>query len=84
MRWKVAVQEYDFDVAYIEGRKNVIADGFSRLCPRDLDAELEQPSRTIAMFLESYPLEEKAMDASMALLQGKELRELPTVGTQPV
>ena len=42
--------------------KNVIADGFSRLCPQDLDADLEQPIRTIAMFLDSYPLEEIAID----------------------
>ena len=83
MRWKVAVQEYDFDVAYIEGRKNVIADGFSRLCPRDLDAELEQPSRTIAMFLESYPLEEKAIDTALFILQGQEIREPPVIRVEP-
>jgi len=83
MRWKVAVQEYDFDVAYIEGHKNVIADGFSRLCPKDLDAELEQPIRSIAMFLESYPLEEKAIDTALFLMQGKEVRDIPVIHIQP-
>jgi hypothetical protein len=83
MRWKVAVQEYDFDVAYIEGHKNVIADGFSRLCPKDLDAELEQPDRTIAMFMESYPLEEKAIDSALFLLQDKELKDIPVIHIHP-
>ena len=32
-RWKIAIQEYDFDLEYIEGEKNVVADGFSRLLP---------------------------------------------------
>ena len=61
-RWRIAVQEYDFDVAFIEGVKNVIADGFSRLCPEDLEVDLEQPIQTIAMFLDSYPQEEVAID----------------------
>jgi hypothetical protein len=83
MRWKVAVQEYNFDVAYIEGHKNVIADGFSRLCPRNLDEDEEQPIRTIAMFLESYPLEEQAIDTSLFVLQGKELKEPPSIFIRP-
>jgi transposase InsO family protein len=32
-RWKIAIQEYDFDIEYIPGDKNVVADGFSRLLP---------------------------------------------------
>ena len=83
MRWKVAVQEYNFEVAYIEGHKNVIADGFSRLCPKDLDAELEPPNRTIAMFLESYPLEEKAIDTALFLMQGIVEREFPVIYIHP-
>ena len=49
-------------MAFIEGVKNVIADGFSRLCPQELDADLEQPIRTITMFLDSYSPEESAID----------------------
>ena len=33
MRWRLAGQDYDFDIAYIPGEKNIIADGFSRMCP---------------------------------------------------
>jgi hypothetical protein len=83
MRWKVAVQEYNFDVAYIEGHKNVLVDGFSRFCPKDLEAELEPPDRTIAMFLESYPLEEQVIDATLFLMQGKEHRDFPFIHIQP-
>ena len=32
-RWKIAIQEYDFDLEFIDGLKNVVADGFSRLLP---------------------------------------------------
>ena len=32
-RWKIAIQEYDFDIEYIPGEKNIVADGFSRLLP---------------------------------------------------
>jgi hypothetical protein len=31
-RWKIFLQEYDFQVEYIKGPLNVIADSFSRLC----------------------------------------------------
>jgi len=72
-RWRIAVQEYNFDVAYIEGKKNIIADGFSRLCPKELEPELEQPIKSIAMFLNSYPIEEKVIDEAFSILVSREL-----------
>ena len=33
IRWKIAVQEYDFDVEHIPGPQNIVADGLSRLIP---------------------------------------------------
>jgi hypothetical protein len=83
MRWKIAVQEYDFDLAYIEGKKNVVADGFSRLCPKNLDCENESPDRTIAMFIGSYPLEEQAIDTALFILQGKEDRPRQIIQLAP-
>ena len=35
MRWKLFVQEYDFDIEYIKGENNVVADAFSRLLVRE-------------------------------------------------
>lgn len=32
-RWKIAIQEHDFHIEHIDGDKNVVADGFSRLLP---------------------------------------------------
>lgn len=32
-RWKLAIQEYDFDIEHIAGVDNIAADAFSRLCP---------------------------------------------------
>lgn len=31
-RWKLAIQEYDFDIEHIPGKDNGVADAFSRLC----------------------------------------------------
>ena len=36
-RWKLAIQEYNFDIEHIAGEENVAADAFSRLCERHLD-----------------------------------------------
>jgi len=32
VRWKLAIQEYDFDIEHIAGKENFIADSFSRFC----------------------------------------------------
>lgn len=34
-RWKLALQEFDFDIEFIPGKINIVADGFSRLVPLD-------------------------------------------------
>jgi len=34
-RWKLAIQEYDFDIEHIQGSANVAADALSRLCEPD-------------------------------------------------
>jgi transposase InsO family protein len=36
-RWKLAIQEYNFDIEHIAGEENVAADAFSRLCERHPD-----------------------------------------------
>jgi hypothetical protein len=36
-RWKLAIQEYDFDIEYIKGADNIVADGMSRFCPVSVD-----------------------------------------------
>jgi hypothetical protein len=38
-RWKLEMQEYDFDIEYLPGEKNVVADAFSRLLPVNNDVE---------------------------------------------
>ena len=35
MRWKLEVQEFDFNVEHIAGHANVVADAFSRFVPRE-------------------------------------------------
>ena len=36
LRWKLAIQEYNFTISHIAGEYNVVADGFSRLKRSDL------------------------------------------------
>ena len=31
-RWKLALQEFNFDIEHVPGKDNIIADAFSRLC----------------------------------------------------
>ena len=38
LRWKMLLQQYDFEIEYIEGEKNVVADCMSRLCPDSDDS----------------------------------------------
>lgn len=33
--WKLAIQEYNFDIVYIKGEDNIVADKLSRLCDSD-------------------------------------------------
>ena len=45
-RWKLLLQEYNFDIEHIRGIHNVIADAFSRLC-HFFDLEEPQPLATV-------------------------------------
>ena len=35
IRWKLLIQQYNFVIEHIEGKKNIVADGMSRFCPLD-------------------------------------------------
>jgi hypothetical protein len=37
MRWKLLIQQYNFDIEHIPGKDNIVADCMSRLCPLDKD-----------------------------------------------
>ena len=41
VRWKVALQQLDFQIKHIPGSTNVVADPFSRLCHNHMKDELE-------------------------------------------
>ena len=51
-RWRLAVQDYDFDIAYLPGEDNIVADALSRLCPKEnqLDTQIQE-TVTIATLL---------------------------------
>ena len=41
-RWKLAIQQYSFQIEHVAGIDNIAADGFSRFCPYTPDEEEEQ------------------------------------------
>ena len=68
MRWKIAIQEYMFDIEHIPGVKNIVADGFSRFCAfpaRDSDQQeslkeqeqVEISDTFLAPILDGYKLD---------------------------
>ena len=48
-RWKLAIQEYDFDIEHIPGKDNIVADGLSRYCefPTEFQENLMQTNAFI-------------------------------------
>jgi cleavage and polyadenylation specificity factor subunit 1 len=53
VRWKLAVQEYKFDVVHIPGEQNVVADALSRLCTKNVDKDVEMREDSIKASLHS-------------------------------
>jgi hypothetical protein len=57
-RWKLLIQEYNFDIIHIPGVDNIVADGFSRLCENvtpvenSLDTFLEEEFHEMWLFLD--------------------------------
>ena len=51
-RWKIAVQDYNFDIAYLIGELNSVADSMSRFCPHEQPEETEINSLTIYQLLD--------------------------------
>jgi len=61
MRWRLAIQEFDFTVAYIKGEMNNVADGMSRCLPETMETDTtEQPRPTLLQYLsgevEMFPI----------------------------
>ena len=52
MRWKLFIQEFNFDLEYVKGELNIIADGFSRLVPKSENGEVSSDDiiHTLASF----------------------------------
>ena len=48
VRWKVAIQEFMFDIVYLEGEKNLVADHWSRTVPKSqfVNPELDDVEKT--------------------------------------
>ena len=53
IRWWMAIQELDFDIKFIAGTTNNIADALSRLC---LNRKNNAPKATVAALLTRPPI----------------------------
>jgi hypothetical protein len=58
-RWKLAIQEFDFDIEHIPGPKNIVADGFSRFCnfPNNTDYDFATLNALFTEILQSQKTE---------------------------
>ena len=55
-RWKLAIQQYDFQIEHVAGVENIVADGFSRFCPyAPDDGEDEQEHHTLMHLIANTP-----------------------------
>jgi transposase InsO family protein len=41
LRWKLMIQEYDFDIEHVAGEENIVADAFSRLMAMPKDSDID-------------------------------------------
>jgi len=51
MRWKLAIQEFDFQIRHIPGEENEVADALSRI-PEEMP--LERQEREFLMLIEAF------------------------------
>ena len=57
-RWKMLIQEFRFQIEFLEGHKNVVADSFSRNCAREVPEPVEDKlGDEFLQFLEESGLE---------------------------
>jgi hypothetical protein len=56
-RWKLAIQQYTFQIEHVKGADNVVADGFSRFCPY-VEDEPQEEYHTLLSFAASLDEED--------------------------
>ena len=58
IRWKIAVQDYDFDIEHIPGVDNIVADGLSRLIAdpaKPVSSQIQNIPQTMALLCPFEP-----------------------------
>lgn len=55
-RWKLAIQEFTFDIQHIKGKNNFIADAFSRMIEIDSPSNEEQSERLQLLIIEEFKI----------------------------
>jgi transposase InsO family protein len=63
LRWKLYLQEHNYEIQYIPGPENVVADAFSRLCVLDGENRRHKgPATTLALLSSSDSFPARPMD----------------------
>ena len=55
-RWKLAIQEFSFDIQHIKGKNNFIADAFSRMIPIESPSTEEQTEISKLLIIEEFKI----------------------------
>ncbi len=80
-RWRLAIQEYMFDVLHVPGPQNIAPDSFSRLVPRLLKPHASAVSNTVVESLEDQQSVSEEAGEQVRLvvsaLQGRVVEEIP-------
>ena len=71
MRWKLAIQEFMFDIEYIPENTNIVADGFSRFYlfstndeekPTEQEEHIDLSESFLVPILDGYSLDSKLIN----------------------
>ena len=79
VRWRLAVQDYDFTLRHIAGEQNIVADQLSGLCPKAPAGPM--PKRTQLATLGQIGTENTQISLAVPMITSA-LPTVPEVGTQ--
>ena len=66
LRWKLMIQEYDFDIEHVAGEENIIADAFSRLMAMPQDNDIDNVLASVNLLYTEE--QEKAFQAKYKII----------------
>ena len=75
LRWRLRMEEYDYEIEYVKGKENKVADCLSRLFPITTDILKQTAEESGIVEENNIPIETNKKDTS----QATESKEKPTI-----